>query len=219
MFGDVAEYRILDAGCGNGYLCRRLAKHGAAMVGVDLSTRAIELAIRAEREVPLNIAYHVGSLCRLSMCADATFDAVVSNLVLQDLQDLDGALHELHRALKPGGRLVFSIMHPCFSSPPVHGWVRRPVDSHRREDWLNWKVDRYFDRDVEEWSLSDWPPLFSFHRTLADYVHTLRTNGFLITALEEPVPAEADVAAHHRYLNDGERIPLFLVIGTRKCRP
>lgn len=216
MLGDVAENRILDAGCGNGYLCRRLAKRGAEMVGVDLSTRAIELAERAEQEAPLNIAYHIGSLGHLSMCADAAFDAVVSNLVLQDLQDLDGALRELHRVLKPGGQLVFSIMHPCFSSPPVHGWVRRPVDSHRREDWLHWKVDSYFDRGIEEWTLSDWPPLYHFHRTLADYVHALLRNGFVLAGLDEPVPTEEDVAVQYRYLNDGERVPLFLVMAARK---
>jgi len=216
ILGKVKGKTVLDAGCGNGYLCRLLSKKGAEMVGVDVSRKSIEIAQAFEKKEPLGIEYHVGSICNLSMCADAAFDAVVSNLVLQDLQDLDGALRELHRVLKPGGKLVFSIMHPCFSSPPVHGWVRKPVDSHRSEDWLYWKVDHYFDRSIEEWTYFDFPPTYSFHRTLSDYVNTLLRSGFALTAFAEPVPTGKDVREHYRDLNDGERIPWFLVIGVTK---
>ncbi|MDH5439375.1 MAG: methyltransferase domain-containing protein [Candidatus Bathyarchaeota archaeon] len=166
MLGRVEGKRILDAGCGNGYLCRLLSKKGAEMVGVDVSKRAIEIAEDIEKNESMNIRYHVGSVCNLSTCSDATFDAVVSNLVLQDLQNIDKAVKELHRVLKREGKLVFSIMHPCFSSAPVHGWVRKPVDSNRKEDRLYWKVDRYFDRSIEEWTYFDLPPIYSFHRPL-----------------------------------------------------
>lgn len=218
IFGDVEGKRILDAGCGNGYLCRLLSNKGAEVVGVDISKRSIELAENSEKEEPLNIEYHVGSICNLPVCRDATFDAVVSNIVLQDLQDLDGAIRELHRILKPGGGLVFSIMHPCFSSPPVHGWVRMPVDSQRSEDWLYWKVDRYFDRSIEKWTYFGFPATYSFHRTLSDYMNALLKNGFSITAFEEPVPSQKDIEEHYRDLNDGERIPWFLVIGATKIK-
>lgn len=216
ILGEVRGKRILDAGCGNGYLCRLLSKRGAQMVGVDVSGRSIELAKRSEEEKPMNIEYHVASICNLSMCSDASFDAVVSNLVLQDLQDLDGALKELSRVLKLKGKFIFSIMHPCFSSPPVHGWVRKPVDSHRSEDWLYWKVDRYFDRSIEEWTYFDLPPVYSFHRTLSDYMNVLFRNGFIVIAFEEPVAKEKDIKEHYRELNDSERIPWFLVISATK---
>lgn len=216
ILGEVKKKRILDAGCGNGYLCRLLSRKGAEMVGVDVSKRAIELAEISEEENPMNIEYHVASICNLNMCENASFDAVVSNLVLQDLQDLSAAVGELSRVLKRKGKLVFSIMHPCFSSPPVHGWVRRPVDSHRTEDWLYWKVDRYFDRTIEEWTYFDFPHVYSFHRILSDYIYTLLKNGFTISDFEEPVPKEKDTEEHHRELNDFERIPWFLVIGASK---
>ena len=219
ILGPVKGKRILDAGCGNGYLCRLLSKKGAQMVGVDVARRSIELAERHEEKQPLNIEYHHESICSLSMCKDDTFDAVVSNLVLQDLQDLDRALEELHRVLKPSGRLVFSIMHPCFSSPLVRGWVRRPVDSHRKEDWLYWKVDRYFDRCIEEWQYFDFPPVYSFHRTLSDYMNSIVNNGFMITDLDEPVPKHKDIEEHYReFGNEYDRIPWFLIIGAIKHR-
>jgi len=217
ILGKVKGKRILDAGCGNGYLCRLLSKKGAKMVGIDVSKRSIEIAEAFEKKKRMNIQYWVGSICNLSMCDDGSFDAVVSNLVLMDLQDLDTAVKELHRVLKPEGRLVFSIMHPCFSSPPVHGWVREPVDSQRKEDWLYWKVDRYFDRTIEEWRYFDFPPTYSFHRPLSDYVKVLLRNGFTITDFEEPVPAEKDMEEHYReFGNEYNRVPWFLVIGAVK---
>ena len=214
ILGRVEGKRILDAGCGNGYLCRLLSKKGAEMVGADVSKRAIEIAEDIEKNESMNIEYHVGSVCNLSMCSDGEFDAVVSNLVLQDLQDIDKAVAELHRVLKPDGKFVFSIMHPCFSSAPVHGWVRKPVDSDRKEDRLYWRVDRYFDRSIEEWTYFDLPPIYSFHRPLSDYMKILMKNGFAITDFEEPVPTNKDMEEHYReFGNEYDRIPWFLIIG------
>jgi len=217
ILGEVKEKRILDAGCGNGYLCRLLSKKGPEMVGVDVSERSIKIARDIERKEPMNIEYHIGGICNLPMFDDDSFDAVVSNIVLDDLQDLDKAVEELNRVLKPKGKLVFSILHPCFSSPPVRGWVRKPVDSQRKEDWLYWKVDRYFDRSIEEWRYFDLPPLYSFHRPLSDYIKVLMRNGFTITDFEEPIPTDKDIEEHYReFGNECDRIPWFLIIGALK---
>jgi len=217
LVGSVAGLSILDAGCGNGYLCRLLAKRGAKMIGVDVSKRLVEIARQKENEAPLGITYHKGSLCNLSMFKDETFDTVVSNLVLMDLPDLEKAFQELKRVLKKSGKLIFSIMHPCFSSAPVRGYVRVPQDSDRKEDWLYWKVDRYFDRSLEIWGRIDWSPVYSYHRPLSDYMNALIRNGFTLTHFEEPVPSQKDMLEHYRELgNECDRIPWFLVVGARK---
>jgi len=121
IIGSVEGSSILDAGCGNGYLCRLLAKRGAKPVGVDISERFIEIAKQKEARMPLGITYHVGSLSNLFMLQNEAFDLVISNLVLMDVRHLAKAIKELHRILKKEGKLIFSIMHPCFSSPPVYG--------------------------------------------------------------------------------------------------
>jgi len=216
MLGSVQGLRILDAGCGNGYLSRLLAKRGAKVSATDVSKRFIEIAKEKEREKPLGIDYHARSVCDLKIFVDGTFDAIVSNLVLMDLKNLDKALSEFHRVLKPKGKLVFSIMHPCFASPSVRGWVREPRDSDRKEDRLFWKVDRYFDRTVEVWRVSDLPPLYSFHRPLSDYVKALLNNCFVITDFGEPTPTKTAMREHYReFANEYDRIPWFLVIGAR----
>lgn len=216
IIGTVKGLSVLDAGCGNGYLCRLLAKKGAKAFGVDISKRFIQIAEQKEKEVPCGIRYYVGTLCNLPMFGDETFDLIVSNLVLMDVRDLEKAVKELHRVLKKEGKLVFSIMHPCFSSPPVYGWVRIPPDSNRREDWVHWKVDRYFERSLETWQYGDMPPTYSFHRPLSDYVKILLRNGFTITDFEEPTPTKKDIQEHFRELNDCDRIPWFLIVGAVK---
>jgi 2-polyprenyl-3-methyl-5-hydroxy-6-metoxy-1,4-benzoquinol methylase len=218
LAGPVKGLKILDAGCGNGYLCRLLAKRGAEAVGIDISNEFIKMARQKEKELPLGIKYYVGTICDLNMCQDETFDIVVSNLVLMDLADLDKAIRELHRVLGKEGRLIFSIMHPCFASPPVHGWVRTPLDTDRKEDRVYWKVDRYFDKTMEIWRLSErQPPLYSFHRPLSEYIKTLLKHGFTITNFEEPTPSEKAVQKHYREFGDEyKRVPWFLIIGARK---
>lgn len=218
IIGSVKGLSILDAGCGSGYLCRLLAKKGAKVFGIELSKRFIEIAGQKEREAPLGITYYLGTICNLEMFRDETFDMVISNLVLMDVADFKTAIKEIHRVLKKNGRLIFSIMHPCFSSPPVRGWVRKPEDSNRKEDWICWKVDRYFDRSMEIWRFyADWPPVYSFHRPLSDYVRTLIGNGFTIAEFEEPTPSKKAMKDHYRELgNECNRIPWFLIIGAKK---
>jgi 2-polyprenyl-3-methyl-5-hydroxy-6-metoxy-1,4-benzoquinol methylase len=218
IIGSVKGLSILDAGCGNGYLCRLLARKGAKMSGVELSKKFIEIASAKEREASLGITYYSGTICNLLMFEDEAFDMVISNLVLMDVRDLDKAIEEIHRVLKKNGRLIFSIMHPCFSSSPVRGWVRKPEDSNRKEDWMYWKVDRYFDRSMEMWRFyADWPSVYSFHRPLSDYIRILIENGFAIVEFEEPIPSQKAMEEHYReFGNECDRIPWFLIVGARK---
>lgn len=216
IISSVDGLSVLDAGCGNGYLCRLLAKKGAKIVGVDISQKFIEIAEQKEKETHLGIHYHSQSLCNLSIFGNETFDLIVSNLALMDVHDLEKAIRELHRVLKKKGKLVFSGLHPCFSSPPVHGWMKIPQDSNRKEDWIYWKVDRYFYRSMETWQYGDMPPTYSFHRPLSDYIKILLRNGFTITDFHEPIPSKKDIKEHFRELNDCDRIPWFLIIGAKK---
>ena len=214
ILGNVAGKHILDAGCGNGYLCRMLARRGAKMMGVDLSPGWIEMA--RSREPELNIEYHAGSIANMPFLADGSFEAVVSVCVLMDTRDYGEALREMHRVLAPGGVLAIAIMHPCFASPPGCGWERHPVDSTRPEDRWHWRVKDYFQRTWETWH---WEPVGTatgFHRPLSDYMQTLLGLGFRLTHFIEPRPSPELVAADPASWAPAARIPLFLVIGAIK---
>jgi 2-polyprenyl-3-methyl-5-hydroxy-6-metoxy-1,4-benzoquinol methylase len=219
IIGTINNLSILDAGCGGGYLSRLLAKKGAHVTGVDISKRFIEIARQKENQNSLGVTYHVGSLSNLLMCQNESFDLIVSNVVLADVKDLKKAIKEFARVLKPNGKLVFSDLHPCFATAPVHGWAKVPQDSDRTEDWIFWKMDKYFDRSVEAWRYHDWPQVYGFHRPLSDYMNLLFENGFVVTDFEEPIPSTKAVKEHFRDFSDGERIPWFLVIGAKKDKP
>jgi SAM-dependent methyltransferase len=97
---EAAPARVLEVGCGWGEFAARVASElGAEVVAVDLSPRMVELA--RERGVDAR----VGDVQRLTFPA-ATFDVAVANWMLYHVPDLDGALAELARVLRPGGRLV-----------------------------------------------------------------------------------------------------------------
>ncbi len=99
--------RVLDIGCGPGFYIAELAAlvgpDGEA-VGIDPSADMLSLA--AERcKGHTNIAFHEAPATSLPF-GDASFDAALSVQVLEYVEDVDGALAEMHRVLRPGGRLV-----------------------------------------------------------------------------------------------------------------
>jgi ubiquinone/menaquinone biosynthesis C-methylase UbiE len=93
-----AGERILDLGCGDGFLTRRLAESGATMVGVDSSPQMIAAA----KERGLDARLAGGE----ALPFDSEFDAVFSNAALHWMNDQDAVLESVYRALKPGGRFV-----------------------------------------------------------------------------------------------------------------
>ena len=93
-----ADERILDLGCGDGFLTQRIAESGATLVGVDSSPQMIAAAL--ERGVDARCASGE------ALSFEQEFDAVFSNAALHWMTDQDAVLTGVHRALKPGGRFV-----------------------------------------------------------------------------------------------------------------
>src|SRR5215469_9592543 len=91
MLGDVRGRRILDAGCGHGYLSRMLARRGARVTGVEPARALHDYAAEHEAADPLGIRYVQADLCRLPGLGEP-FDAVVASMVLMDIPDWTAAL-------------------------------------------------------------------------------------------------------------------------------
>lgn len=140
LLGRVDGLRILDVACGNGYLSRHLAKLGARVTGVDASERLVALARAREAQMRQGIAYHTANAAHLDPLPDESFDAVVIHMALMDIADAAGALREAARVLRPDGRLIASLSHPCFDVPNASAWVVERMDF----DVTVWrKVSRY----------------------------------------------------------------------------
>lgn len=214
FIGDLEGKLVLDAGCGEGYNTRLLTRHGARMVGIDISQRMLEHARQEERREPLGIRYEVSSFCDLSLFDDASFDVVVSFMALMDGPDFAGAAREIHRVLRPGGELVFSMTHPCFMTRGF-GWI-----GDESGGAIKLTVSDYFDPRtyVERWRFSKGPApeegepfaVPAFSRTLSEYVNTLVEAGFVVRRIEEPRPAEEACEEHPWLQRWRDHAALFL---------
>lgn len=98
--------RALDLACGTGDLAYLVAARGAAVVGVDLTPRMLQLAqAKARVEETTRIGWIVGDMIALPFPSGA-FALVTTSYGLRNVPDLDLAIREAARVLAPGGRLV-----------------------------------------------------------------------------------------------------------------
>jgi demethylmenaquinone methyltransferase/2-methoxy-6-polyprenyl-1,4-benzoquinol methylase len=101
---------VLDLAAGTGVSTAELGRSGAFVVGADLSVGMLRVGRRSRPEVPLL----AGDALALPF-ADAVFDAVTISFGLRNVVDTDGALRELARVTRPGGRLVVcEFSHPTW---------------------------------------------------------------------------------------------------------
>jgi SAM-dependent methyltransferase len=211
LIGEVAGLEVLDLACGNGYIARRLARAGARVTAVDASARIVELAQAREAVEPLGISYQVADAARLDRLTTASVDLVVCNMALMDIADAAGALVEVSRLLRPGGRLVASIGHPCFNADGST-WL---VEKTGFQDTVSREIRRY--RDLSEFAClwrvgaGDFRRTPIYHRPLSWYVRALRAAGLAVVALEEPAPT-AEFLARDDQGSYIAQIPLHLVI-------
>jgi 2-polyprenyl-3-methyl-5-hydroxy-6-metoxy-1,4-benzoquinol methylase len=203
--GDVRGLRALDVACGQGRITRELARRGASLIGIDLSDVLLEMARAAENEEPLGITYVSGDATSEQALVGETFDLVVCSHGLADIDDLDGALTTVSRVLRPGGRFVFSILHPCFP-----GWDETAPSSWPREGG-------YF---AEGWWLASNPGIRgrvgSSHRTLSTYLNSLVGHELAIEGLVEPVPDPGVLARQTAAQPGAGPLPMFLVVRSRR---
>jgi len=182
MLGEVAGLDVLDAGCGTGYLSRQMTSKGARVTSVDLSPAMIATAGDLATKRGLEGDYRVDSCSSLESVADACVDRLVTNYVLQDLPDLDGAVRAFARVLRPGGVVVAVFTHPCF--PQSDETDLRPDGSVT----YRWQMSYFEEHELEEepWSHFSSPFIF-YHRPLSGYWRAFLSAGLEVTEFDEPV--------------------------------
>ncbi len=221
MLPDVQGLRGLDLGCGEGHNTRLLARRGARMTGLDISSTFIRYAREAEAHDPLGINFVEGSALALPFARES-FDFVVAFMSLMDMPEVERALAEVHRVLVPRGFFQFSITHPFLDVP--HRRNLRGPDGRT----YAYEVGGYFHElrgEVEEWTFGAAPPeiratvpkfkIPRFTRPLSKWLNLLIDTGFVIERLGEPRPSDEDVQVHP-YLQDAQVVPYFLHVRVRK---
>jgi 2-polyprenyl-3-methyl-5-hydroxy-6-metoxy-1,4-benzoquinol methylase len=179
LLPDLRGARVVDLGCGDGWLSRLAAERGASSVtGIDPSERMLALA-RA-RTTDERIVYR-HAFAEDAEVAVGSADSVLSILALHYVADLATTVRRIASWLVPGGTLMAVLEHPNFLAPaPDRGFAESPAG---RQAWL---LHSYADEGerVEQWFV---PGVRKYHRTVSTIVNSLIAAGLRIDRLAEPL--------------------------------
>ncbi len=205
---------ILDVACGEGNVARALTKQGGQVTGIDFS-KLLDFAIERENEEKLGIQYLKLNAEKLTeRFAKESFDKVVCNMALMDIENYETTIEQIAHILKEDGIFVFSITHPAFAWPTCTSF-RVPGDSQRNEDKLRVVVD-YFDERPTLVHYWDNPGLY-FPRTISSYLNELIKNNLVIMEVCEPKASEELVKKFPREAyKDDDIFPDFLIVKAMK---
>jgi SAM-dependent methyltransferase len=201
--------RVLDVGCGEGQVARLARAIGARrVVGVDPTWAQITVA--AERAG--GPAYASAGAGALPFPA-GVFDAVVACLVFEHIPDVDAAIAEVARVLRPGGRFAFFLNHPLLQTPGS-GWIDDQLLDPPEQYW---RIGPYLveDTTIEEVEKGVYIPFI--HRPVSRYVNAMAANGLVIRQMEEPPPPAGFLELADEYA-DAATIPrLLLLVAEREA--
>jgi SAM-dependent methyltransferase len=133
---------VLELGCGTGYFTRELARSGANVIAIDVSRELLEIA---QADCPAeNVRYEIQNASALTY-PNAMFDSVVGSSVLHHLE-VNEALREIYRVLKPGGTIYFTepnMLNPQIAIQKNVPWVKRKLgDSPDETAFFRWPLRR-----------------------------------------------------------------------------
>jgi len=168
-----ADDLVLEIGCGEGRVGRELERLGHRVVGIELSATLA----RAAKEAEPSFAIARADAAALPII-DAAVTVVVACMALQDIDDLEAAVCEAARVLRPGGQLCVAIVHPFASAQDL-----ATLDEEQAtvsEPYL--RARRYEDPVVRDGLAMTF---VSMHRPLSAYMSAFSDAGFLLTALRE----------------------------------
>jgi SAM-dependent methyltransferase len=195
QLGDVKGLKVLDAGCGPGILAAYLVSKGASVTAFDVSPKMVELARQRLGDHGKVLLADMSQ--PLSFVSPGEFDIVASSLAIDYVRDWSIPLREFGRALKPKGRLVFTVQHPL----GAYLWYKpsSAFGVHYVEaTWTGFGEEKVVMPD--------------YYRSFEEIVNPLIDAGFALRRVMDTRPIEAlrekDLEAYEKF----NRMPSFMCL-------
>jgi ubiquinone/menaquinone biosynthesis C-methylase UbiE len=208
---------ILDVGCGQGYFAREIAKTGAKVLGVDVAGELIKLA---KDKSGKNENYLVLSAENLTGLNNSRFNAAICVLALQNIKNLQAAVSEVSRVLKPGARWIIVLNHPAFRIPNASSWGYddKTNAQYRRIDGYMSEISQAVDMTQGVADVKKKKYTHSFHHPLQVYFKAFAKAGVAVTKLEEWTSHKLSDKGPRKAAEDKTRkeIPLFMCLELKK---
>jgi malonyl-CoA O-methyltransferase len=162
LLGDVSGLAVLDLGCGTGRHALRLAAQGAFVTAVDFSKAMLDRASR--KSGAEKIAFLCHDLAEPLPVQLASFDRLLSCLMMEHVANLGALFMEMRRLCKPDGASIVSVMHPAmglrgvqprFIDPATGGRLSPRSYPHQIADYImaaisaGWSIDHISEHSVD----------------------------------------------------------------------
>ena len=195
--------KILDAGCGEGYLSRLLAKKGHKVWAIDFCPKLIEAAKELGRKKLFRIKYFLGDF-RKTNFPNSFFDVILSHQTINEISNPEMAFKEFSRILRKKGRAILLFLHPYFEINP-EALKNTPFSlAYFKKNKI--KKNYYLVSGIKSPS-----SYFYLHLPLSEWIGLLTKSGFLIKRVEEPHPS-LELVKKERWWKENFKKPLFILI-------
>ena len=180
--------RVLEIACGNGEFSRRMAELGGRVLATDFSEPMLERARAHGGSVDYRLADAGDEAALLALGEPESFDAVVCNMAIMDMLELEPMVAVSARLLGNGGRFVFSTLHPAFNSTAT-----RMVEQFENDDGVvrtySVKVSSYIRPSAGKGVALEGQPVVQwyFHRPISELFRLWFAHGFVLDGVGEPV--------------------------------
>lgn len=174
LLGDLKGKRVLELGCGAAQCSIAFAKAGATAIGVDFSGEQLAHARRLCDAEEVRVELRHADMADLAFLRADSIDVAFSSYAFQYVEDLNRVFRQVHRVLKVGAPLVFSLPHPAWFMIDEDS---RPVSVTRS----------YFDRrpDHYDWGGVDFT---AYPHSFADLYMGLVRASYKVDLILEPEP-------------------------------
>jgi len=202
LLGDVKGKRVLELGCGGAQCSIAFAKQGATAIGIDFSAEQLAFAKRLCEREEVRVELRQGDLADLAFLRADSIDVAFSAYALGYVEDLNRVFRQVHRVLKVGAPLVFSLPHPAYDM----------IDDDSDQPLL---VRRsYFDRSPIDY---EWNGIAftDYHHTIGEIYMGLVRASYRVDTILEPGPTHTGPRSQ-QWRETFRYVPRTLIVRARK---